>query len=259
MFDDVLIESAGKDRTKGGWITALISAIIHLGVVGALVAAGYYVKENPEVIEKPMSAFIVASAPPPPPPPPPPASSNSGQTKPKVETPREETPRETFRQPQETPQDVPQVADVSSEDEDAGVEGGVVGGVKGGVVGGVVGGVIGGVVGGTLGGQLGGQLGGTGDTPVRVGGNVKAPVIITRVEPEYTEIARKARIKGIVIVEAVIDRQGNVTEARILKPLPMGLAEEALRAIRLWKFKPGTLNGQPVPVYYNLTVNFRLE
>lgn len=260
MFDDVLIESAGKDKTKDGWITALISAVLHLGVVGALVAAGYYVKENPEVIEKPMSAFIVQSAPPPPPPPPPPASSNSGQTKPKVETPREETPRETFRQPTETPQNVPQVADTpSTEDEDAGVEGGVVGGVKGGVVGGVVGGVIGGVVGGTLGGQLGGQLGGTGDTPVRVGGNVKAPVIITRVEPEYTEIARKARIKGIVIVEAVIDRQGNVTEARILKPLPMGLDQEALRAIRLWKFKPGTLNGQPVPVYYNLTVNFRLE
>jgi protein TonB len=256
MFDDVLIESAGKDKTKDSWITALISAVIHLGVVGALVAAGYYVKENPEVIEKPMSAFIVQSAPPPPPPPPP--ASGGGQTRPKVETPREETPREQFRQPQETPQHVPQVADVPSEDEDAS-EGGVVGGVKGGVVGGVVGGVIGGVVGGTLGGQLGGQLGGTGDTPVRVGGNVKAPVIITRVEPQYTEIARKARIQGIVIVEAVIDRQGNVTEARILKPLPMGLDQEALRAIRLWKFKPGTLNGQPVPVYYNLTVNFRLE
>ena len=247
MFDDVLIESAGKDKAKGGWITALISTVIHIGVVGGLIAAGYYVKENPEVIEKPMSAFIVQSAPPPPPPPPPPASSNTAQSRPKVETPREETPRETFRQPTETPRDVPQVADVSSEDEDAGVEGGVVGGVKGGVVGG------------TLGGQLGGQLGGTGDTPVRVGGNVKAPVVIVRVEPQYTEVARKARIKGIVIVEAVIDRQGNVTEARILKPLPMGLDQEALRAIRLWKFKPGTLNGQPVPVYYNLTVNFRLE
>ncbi len=90
---------------------------------------------------------------------------------------------------------------------------------------------------------------------------MRPPVIImsTRVQPEYTEIARKARIKGIVIVEAVIDRQGNVTEARILKPLPMGLDLEALRAIRQWKFKPGTLNGQPVPVYYNLTVNFQIE
>ncbi|MFP5245985.1 MAG: energy transducer TonB, partial [Thermoanaerobaculia bacterium] len=90
-------------------------------------------------------------------------------------------------------------------------------------------------------------------------GNVKAPVIVTRVEPQYTEVARKARVKGIVIIEAVIDRQGNVTEARVLKPLPMGLDTQALNAIRQWKFKPGTLNGQPVPVYYNLTVNFQLE
>ena len=83
MFDDVLIESAGKDRQKGGWVTALISMIVHLAVIGGLVAAGYYVKENPEIIEKPMSAFIVASAPPPPPPPPPPASRSSGQTTPR--------------------------------------------------------------------------------------------------------------------------------------------------------------------------------
>jgi len=71
--------------------------------------------------------------------------------------------------------------------------------------------------------------------------------------------ARKARIEGIVIIEAVIDRDGNVTEARILKPLPMGLADQALEAVKKWKFKPGTLNNQPVPVYYNLTVTFRLQ
>ncbi|MEA2465563.1 MAG: periplasmic protein TonB [Acidobacteriota bacterium] len=261
MFDDVLIESAGKDKKKGGWITALISAVVHFVFIGAVVAAGYYVKENPEVIEKPIEAFVVASAPPPPPPPPPPAS-NSGATRPKtVETPRETPQRQEFRQPRDVPQDVPDVADVpsSGDDDDGGVPGGVVGGVKGGVVGGVVGGVIGGVVGGTLGGQLGGELGASGDTPVRVGGNVKAPTIITRVDPDYTEIARKARIAGVVIIEAVIDRQGNVTEARILKPLPMGLDQQALAAIRQWKFRPGTLNGQPVAVYYNLTVNFRLE
>lgn len=260
MFDDVLIESAGKDKQKGGWITALISAVIHFVLIGAVIAAGYYVKENPDIIEKPMSAFVVASAPPPPPPPPPPASRPSGSTRQQtVETP-EQTQREQFRQPTDVPQDVPDVADVaSSDDDDAGEPGGVVGGVRGGVVGGVVGGTVGGVIGGELGGQLGGQVGGLGDTPQRVGGNVKAPTIISRVEPQYTEIARRARIQGIVIIEAVIDRQGNVTEARVLKPLPMGLDQQALQAIRQWKFRPGTLNGQPVPVYYNLTVNFRIE
>ena len=133
-----------------------------------------------------------------------------------------------------------------------------VGGVVDGVVGGVVGGQIGGVIGGTLGGQLGGQVGGTG-TALRVGGDVKAPVAITRVEPTYTEVARKARIEGMVIIEAIIDRDGNVTDARLLKPLPLGLGDQALDAVRRWKFKPGTLNGQPVPVIYNLTVNFRLQ
>src|SRR4028118_1012947 len=82
MFDDVLIESGGKDKNKGTWITAAISAVIHLAIVGAIVAAGLYVKKNPEVIEKPMSAFIVGAAPPPPPPPPP--ASGAGSTTPRV-------------------------------------------------------------------------------------------------------------------------------------------------------------------------------
>lgn len=258
MFDDVLIESAGKDKKKGGWVTALISLVLHVAVAGAIIAAGYYVKENPEVIEKPIAAFIVTSAPPPPPPPPPPASSGSSTPRPKVER-QVEPVKEQFRQPREVPQNVPDVADVPQDDEGTGEPGGQVGGVKGGQAGGVVGGQLGGVVGGQLGGQLGGQVGGTGDTPVRVGGNVKAPVTIERVDPRYTEVARKARIQGIVIIEAVIDRQGNVTEARVLKGLPMGLDAEALSAIKRWKFRPGTLNGQPVPVYYNLTINFRLE
>src|SRR6185436_14177619 len=98
MFDDVLIESAGKDKQKGGWVTALISAILHIGIIGAVVAAGYYVKQNPEVIEKPIQAFVVSAPPPPPPPPPPPASSSNASTTP--QTPKIETPKEqpTFRQ-----------------------------------------------------------------------------------------------------------------------------------------------------------------
>jgi len=254
MFDDILIESAGRDKKKGGWVTALISAILHICVVGAVIAAGLYVKENPDVIEKPIAAFIVSEPAPPPPPPPPPASSNA--SRPHTETPVEHKHQE-FQQPRETPQNVPETRDVETSRTNE--SGGVVGGQVGGVVGGVVGGTVGGVVGGTLGGQLGGQIGGTGDSPVRVGGNVKAPVATLRIKPEYTEIARKARIEGFVVLEAVIDREGNVTEVRVIKPLPMGLDAQAVNAIRKWKFKPGTLNGQPVPVYYNLTVNFTLE
>jgi protein TonB len=254
MFDDVLIESSGKSSSTGTWITALISGVVHLLIVGAIVAAGLYVKENPEVIEKPMSAFIVAAAPPPPPPPPP--GGGAPQQRVAVETPREPR-REHFIQPSQTPRDVPVVEETGT-DQDA-VPGGMPGGVPGGRPGGVPGGVSGGVDGGVPGGIPGGQPGGTGTGPLRVGGNVKPPVAVLRVDPIYTEVARRARVQGIVIIEAVIDRQGNVTEAHVLKPLPFGLDAAALQAVKQWKFRPGTLNGQPVPVYYNLTVNFRIE
>jgi len=62
-----------------------------------------------------------------------------------------------------------------------------------------------------------------------------------------------------VIVEAIIDKNGDVTNVRVLKGLPMGLEESATSAVKSWKFKPATLNGRPVSVYYNLTVNFRLQ
>jgi len=157
--------------------------------------------------------------------------------------------------------------------------GGETGGVKGGVEGGVVGGVQGGVVGGQVGGELGGKLGGTGtgtegegkdkapepkpepkpEGPLRVGGDVKAPVAVNKVEPIYTDVARKGRVSGVVIVEAIIDEHGNVDNVKVIKGLPMGLSEEAEKAVKRWKFRPGTLNGEPVPVIFNLTVNFTLS
>jgi len=95
--------------------------------------------------------------------------------------------------------------------------------------------------------------------PIRVGGDVQPPVKLSAPSPQYTEIARKARIQGVVIVEAIIDKQGNVTNVKILKGLPMGLDTAAADAVKKWKFKPATLNGKPVAVIYNLTVNFRLQ
>lgn len=95
--------------------------------------------------------------------------------------------------------------------------------------------------------------------PIQVGGDVKAPVKINAPSPQYTEIARKARIQGIVIVQSVVDKQGNVTDVKVLKGLPMGLDQAAVEAVKRWKFEPATLNGKPVAVYYNLTVNFTLQ
>ena len=95
--------------------------------------------------------------------------------------------------------------------------------------------------------------------PIYVGGDVKAPEKILSPQPQYTEIARKARVQGVVIVQAIIDKEGNVTNVKVLKGLSMGLDDEAVKAIKKWKFQPATLNGKPVDVYYNLTVNFRLQ
>ncbi len=95
--------------------------------------------------------------------------------------------------------------------------------------------------------------------PIQVGGDVVAPVKTNAPQPQYTEIARKARVQGVVIVQAIIDKQGTVTNVKVLKGLPMGLSQAAVDAIKQWRFKPATLNGKPVAVYYNLTVNFRLQ
>ena len=95
--------------------------------------------------------------------------------------------------------------------------------------------------------------------PIRVGGNVKAPIKVNAPDPEYTEAARSARVEGVVIVEAIIDKNGRVKSTKIVKDQPMGLGAAAERAIRSWSFKPATLNGKPVDVYYNLTVNFQLD
>jgi TonB family protein len=95
--------------------------------------------------------------------------------------------------------------------------------------------------------------------PYRVGGEVTRPEKVSGGPPQYTELARRARVTGVVIVEAIVDEQGNVTNMRVLKGLPMGLDRQAVEAVQTWKFKPATLSGKPVPVYYTLVVNFQLS
>lgn len=95
--------------------------------------------------------------------------------------------------------------------------------------------------------------------PYRVGDNVSRPEIISSTRPVYTELARRARVSGTVIVEAIIDEQGDVVNARVLKGQPLGLDQAAVEAIRTWKFKPAMKAGKPVKVYYVLTVNFQVD
>ncbi len=95
--------------------------------------------------------------------------------------------------------------------------------------------------------------------PMAVSGNVTPPVKIYTPQPQYTEEARRARIQGVVILQTIIDCRGDVTEVTVLKGLPMGLTESAVAAVSQWRFEPARVDGRPISVYYNLTVNFRLQ
>ncbi|HKV07323.1 MAG TPA: TonB family protein [Thermoanaerobaculia bacterium] len=97
------------------------------------------------------------------------------------------------------------------------------------------------------------------DEPIHLKAGMTRPALVYQVQPRYTPPAIKAGVQGTVTVEAVIDEQGRVTDVRLLRGLPMGLDQEALAAVRQWRFTPATLQGQPVNVYFSLTVNFRIQ
>jgi protein TonB len=79
------------------------------------------------------------------------------------------------------------------------------------------------------------------------------------VQPTYTELARRMRVEGVVVVEAIIDRSGQVTAVRVLEGLSAGLDESAMKAVRQWRFTPAVMNDRPVPVYFRLTVQFDIH
>jgi protein TonB len=95
------------------------------------------------------------------------------------------------------------------------------------------------------------------DQAVRVGGRIPQPTKIRNVLPDYPPIAQSARIQGTVIIEATIDRQGRIAEARVLRSIPL-LDQAALDAVRQWEYEPTLLNGVAVPVIVTVTVNFTL-
>src|SRR5437870_1257922 len=104
-----------------------------------------------------------------------------------------------------------------------------------------------------------GEGGGAGGGVFRVGGGVTPPTVIQRVEPQYSEEARKARYQGTVVLEAIVRRDGTVDIQRIVRSLGFGLDETAIQALKQWRFRPGMRNGIPVDVCLNIDVNFNLR
>jgi protein TonB len=94
--------------------------------------------------------------------------------------------------------------------------------------------------------------------PIRVGGKVQAANLVHQILPKYPALARQARVQGAVILEATIDREGTVSELRVISGHPL-LIDAALEAVQQWKYKPTILNGEPIDVITTITVTFSFQ
>jgi protein TonB len=92
---------------------------------------------------------------------------------------------------------------------------------------------------------------------VRVSQNVMQAMIAKKVRPEYPADAKKDHIQGVVVMKVTIDKEGNVHNLQLISGHP-ALAQSAIDAVKQWKYKPYLLNGEPVEVETQVTVNFTL-
>jgi protein TonB len=245
MFEDSLIESGGRLKTKRG-ITTVLSFGLQVGLIGVLVLIPLLFTEA--LPKQQLMTFLVAP-PPPPPPPPPPAAAPVKIVK-QIQT-------DIVNGQLRTPTKIPQKVQMIKEDEappPMASTGGVVGGVPGGIPGGQMGGVIGGII---------------SSTPVavpkvaapqrvRVSQGVSQGLLVRKVQPNYPPLARQARIQGNVVLTAEISKDGSIENLRLVSGHPM-LAPAAIEAVKQWKYKPYFLNGEPVEVETQVTVIFSLS
>ncbi|HYM62623.1 MAG TPA: TonB family protein [Thermoanaerobaculia bacterium] len=85
------------------------------------------------------------------------------------------------------------------------------------------------------------------------------PEEIARVVPRYPPIARQAGVQGSVVIRGIVRRDGRIDDVEVIKDLPYGLGDAAREAVERWHFRPATFRGEPIDVYYTVTVNFRLS
>ncbi|HET9467097.1 MAG TPA: TonB family protein [Vicinamibacterales bacterium] len=223
----------------------VLSVATHAAVIGSV--AWFVLFSTPDTLPQvpSMMAFVAAApAPSPPPPPPPAAPKGTKAAQPSKPLP---TTGPTFTVPTEVPVGIQPESGI-----DLGDEGGVVGGVEGGIPGGVLGGLLGGMI---------NEAPPPPPPPVkpkRVGGELQAPALIHRVEPEYPAMAVGAKVSGTVILEATVNEAGAVTDVTILRSILM-LDQAAIKAVKQWRYAPLMLNGQPVPFILVVTLTFTLR
>jgi len=101
-----------------------------------------------------------------------------------------------------------------------------------------------------------GGVGGTGNDTAR--GITVPPVLLAKIEPSYSEEARKGKISGTVVLSVEIDSAGHPRNIRVRRPLGFGLEERAVEAVARWRFRPAYRNGKPISCTAEVEVNFRL-
>ncbi|HLJ28663.1 MAG TPA: TonB family protein [Candidatus Angelobacter sp.] len=237
MFEDSLVESAGRIKTNQRWTTPL-SFLVQACLIGILVLIPLIFTEG--LPTRMLMAAIVAP-PPPPPPPPPPAPTIKVQRV-----------SEIVNGELRTPSKIPKKVEMIKEDEAPPPSTGVVGGV------------VGGVPGGSAGGVLGGLIQSTAPPPkvaapqkLRVSSGVAEGNLINKVEPPYPQMAKIAHVQGDVVLQALISKQGTIENLRAISGHPI-LIQAAMDAVRQWRYRPYMLSGEPVEVETTITVKFHM-
>jgi len=246
LFAEAMLEQSSTHhrRSPREWA---ISFTIHFAILLALLLVPLYFTQGIDM-KRMETTLLVAPLPPMAPPPPPPAAlARAPHTEPKVFTPGKLT-APTF-----IPKAVPVAsADASPPEESfAGSTGGVPGGVPGGQLGGIVGGMPG------ISAPVVAAAPERPKGPVRVGGAVKPPRLISGPAPVYPVLARQSQVHGTVVIEAIIDEHGNVVQERVISGHPL-LIEAALKAVSQRKYEPTILDGEPTPVDLRVEVNFQM-
>ena len=248
MFEQTFVEGTGKTNKSWTVLVSFAGQIVLIGI--AVILPLIYTEVLPSAA---LQSFLVA------PPPPPPAAAPPVKVVKVI-------PRQFDAGKLMAPKSVPKEIAVIKEDElpppSSGV-GGVVGGMTGGVAGGQVGGVLGGIISAvpsaappppppppvakkeTL-------------TRIKVGGNVQSAMILRKTPPIYPQLAKSARVSGVVHLAAIIAKDGTIQELHSLGG-PALLIQAAMDAVKTWIYKPTMLNGEPVQVETTIDVNFTLN
>lgn len=254
-------QSLARGRRGLGMVATVAGHVVVLGVVALLP----FVRADQPPPPPETLTFVAPAVPGPPPPPPAPAAARpaprpvatSGSTVLRKPAPAlqvipapVEAPSDIGRETEVEPPPAPRGSEVDPHFDRA------AGGGEGGVPGGIVGGVVGG-------------LGASAapppppppppppepKRPVRVGGQVATPALLSRVAPTFPEVAARAGVRGVVILDATVDKAGRVESIRVVRSVPQ-LEKAAIDAVKQWRYSPLLLNGQPTPFIVTVTVSF---